>query len=146
MKKRLQKRLLGHIESCPCCQKRLALTNRIELALTLIRTQPQTMELLARANASALKVLKHSLRDSQKSETLRAMRQGQPWINRFKPMLEQVLNVAACLFVLLMIRCGIFNSFKDYQNQGQTVLHNYYANNLDSQLMDEIFPDDTLTT
>jgi hypothetical protein len=146
IKQRIQRRLLGHVASCPCCQKRLALTNRVELAICLLKMQPQQGGLLARANASALGVLKHSLRYSPKSDTLRRARYGQGWAHRYKPVLEYALNMAACLFVLVMIRCGIFSSLSSYKEQGETVLHNYYAQNLDQQLMDDIFGDDTLTS
>jgi hypothetical protein len=144
-RQRIQRLLLGHVACCPCCQKRLSLTNRVELAICLLKMQPQQGELLAKANASALDVLKHSLRYSPKSDTLRQARCGQGWLQRYKPVLEHALNMAACLFVLVMIRCGIFSSLSSYKEQGEAVLHNYYAQNLDKQLFDEIFGDDTLT-
>jgi len=146
IKERLQRKLLGHIADCPCCQKRLALINRVELAICLLKMQPQQGDLLAKANTSALEVLKHSLRYSPKSDTLRRARYGQGWTHCYKPVLEHVLNAAACLFVLVMIRCGIFSSLSTYKDQGEAVLHKYYAQNLDQQLMDQIFPDDSLTS
>jgi hypothetical protein len=146
IKQRIQRKLLGHVASCPCCQKRLALTNRVELAICLLKMQPQQSQLLANANSSALNILKHSLRYSPKSDTLRHARYGQGWAHRYKPILEHVLNMAACLFVLVMIRCGIFSSLSNYKDQGEAILHNYYAQNLDKQLFDEIFPDETLTS
>jgi hypothetical protein len=142
-KQRIERRIFNHVECCPRCQKRLALTNRVEIAISLLRTQPQQMDLLARANNSALSMLKHSLRFSSASHKLRAARTNPPSVYRWKPVMEQVLNVAACLFVLVMIRSSVFNSLKDFRSQGRAVLHNYYADNLDSQLCQQIFPDDT---
>lgn len=143
-KQRIERRLLTHVECCPRCQKHLSLSNRVEIAISLLRTQPQRIELLARANDSALGMLKHSLRFSSESQKLRAARTNLSCVCRLKPLMEQVLNVAACLFVLVMIRCSVFNLLKDYHSRGQAVLHNYYAANLDSRLCQEIFPDDII--
>ena len=59
-----------------------------------------------------------------------------------RPGLERLLNAAACVFVVLMIKTGVSNSLLDYKEQGEAVIHNYYARNLDSQMFDEIFPGD----
>lgn len=139
-RKWIRLRLMKHVTACPKCQKRLALTNRVEIALCLIKSQPQNMDLLAKANTSALRILKHSLRYSRKSESLRRERTRLRGLNRISPVFEQILNIAACVFVLLMIRCGIFNSLTNYKEEGQAVLQNYYARNLDQELIDEIFP------
>jgi hypothetical protein len=143
LKERIRRRLTEHVSNCPCCQKRLALAGRVEIAFSLLKSQPLTMDLLSRANSSALGMLKHSLRYSPESEKLRVLRSEQTWFGKIRPFFEHVLNVAACLFVLLMIRSGVFSSLTDYKQQGETALHNYYARNLDQKLMNEIFPDDT---
>ena len=56
--------------------------------------------------------------------------------------IERVLNVAACLFIIIMIKTGVSNSLLDYKQQGEAVIHNYYTRNLDEQLFNEIFPED----
>ena len=57
VKERLAERCSAHIAACPRCQKRLAATGRVELALCFMRMQPHTMELLSQANTAALKYL-----------------------------------------------------------------------------------------
>lgn len=140
-KERVHAQLADHIATCPKCQKRLALTNRVQLAFDLLKTQPQSPNLLAAANSKATGVLKHSLRHAPKSEKLRHSVQDQHWIEKKRPILERILNVAACLFVMGMIRMGVTSSITDIRRQGETAVHNYYARNLDSQLLGEIFPE-----
>lgn len=142
-KERTHRRLLDHIAACPRCQKRLALTNRVELALCLLKSQPHDLNLLARANTQAIGVLKHSLRDAPQSEKLRRSKPDHTWIDKKRPAMERMLNIAACLFVVLLIRMGVTASLLDVQKKGKTAVHNYYARNLDSRLMQEIFPDDS---
>ena len=141
-KERIRDRLSDHIATCPRCQKRLAMVNRVELAIGLLKSQPHGLDLLSRANTKAIGVLKHSLRDAPRSEKLRHSRPDQHWLEKKRPVIERVLNIAACLFVVVMIRMGVTSSLTDVKNKGETALHNYYARNLDNQLYNEIFPED----
>lgn len=140
---RILERLNDHVSNCPRCQQRLAIINRVEVAMMLLKMQPQDVGLLARANNKALGTLKHSLRDAPQSAALRTTQADQNRFEKIRPGLERVMNTAACLFVVLMIKTGISSSLIDYREQGETVIHNYYARNLDSQIFDEIFPKDS---
>lgn len=144
LKERLRQRLGDHIATCPRCQKRLALANRVEVAVSLLKSQPHELNLLARANAKAIGVLKHSLRNAPQTRQLRQSKPDFNWIEKKRPAVERLFNVAACLFVVLMIRMGVFSSMTDVQAKGKTALHNYYARNLDNQMVNEIFPDDSM--
>lgn len=144
LKERVRDKLSEHIATCPRCQKRLAMVNRVELAFGLIKSQPHGLDLLACANTKAIGVLKHSLRDAPQSEKLRHSRPDQNWLEKKRPVIERILNIAACLFVVVMIRMGVTSSLTNVKHKGQTALHNYYARNLDSQLYNELFPEDTL--
>ena len=143
-KERVYLQMSEHIAHCPRCQKRLSMTNRVQLAFDLLKSQPQNPGLLAAANSRATGVLKHSLRQAPKTQVLRQSVQDQHWIDKKTPMLERLLNVAACLFVVLIVRMGITSSMADIRQQGETAVHNYYARNLDTQLFNEIFPDETM--
>ncbi|MBL7214190.1 MAG: hypothetical protein ISS71_00780 [Phycisphaerae bacterium] len=143
LKERACRHLADHIATCPRCQKRLALVNRVELAMSLVKSQQHNLDLLARANAKAIGVLKHSLRNTPKTEQLRHSKPDCHWIERKRPVIERLLNIAACLFVVMMIRMGVTSLLTNVQTKGKTALHNYYARNLDSGLVNEIFPDDT---
>jgi len=142
----LLERLSDHIAECPRCQRRLAMVNCVELGLTLIKTQPLKIGLLSLANNRALDVLKHSLRYAPKSTILRNAKSDTNRLEKMRPGLERVLNAAACVFVVLMIKTGVSNSLLDYKEQGEAVIHNYYARNLDNQMFDEIFPTDSPAT
>jgi len=73
LRSRVLKRLNDHVTHCPRCQRRLAIVNRVEIAMMLMKTQPQDIGLLARANSKALDMLKHSLRNAPQSAALRTM-------------------------------------------------------------------------
>lgn len=143
LRMRLIRRLNDHVAECPNCQKRLAMVNRVEIALMLMKSQPYEMGLLARANNRALDVLKHSLRYAPKSAVLRNAKSDTNRLEKMRPGLERAMNVAACIFVAVMIKTGVSDSLLDYKEQGEAVIHNYYARNLDSQMFDEIFPEDS---
>ena len=145
-KVRLLRRLDDHVAECPKCQRRLATVNRVEVALMLMKSQPYEMGLLARANNRALDVLAHSLRFSPKSTLLRQAKSDTNCIEKARPFIERALNVAACLFIVVMINTGVSHSFLDYKQRGEAVIHNYYARNLDEQLFNEIFPEDSPLT
>lgn len=109
------------------------------MALCLMRMQPQTMELLAKANTSALKYLTRSVRQSPCADQLRIAVHKPNRLEKASPMLERLLNVAACLFIVLMIRVGLKNRMLEIQDQGTKVMENYYARNLDPQLFEDVF-------
>ena len=138
--------LTDHITRCPRCQRKLAAVNRVEIAMMLMKTQPQDLGLLARANSKALDMLKHSLRYAPQSAGLRTMRADQNRLEKIRPGLERVMNTAACIFIVFMIKTGISQSLLDYKEQGETAIKNYYTRNLDSQLFDELFTEDSQTT
>jgi len=146
LRSRVLKRLNDHVTHCPRCQRRLAIVNRVEIAMMLMKTQPQDIGLLARANSKALDMLKHSLRNAPQSAALRTMQVDQSRFEKIRPGLERALNVAACVFVVIMIKTGVSNSLLDYKKQGENVIHNYYARNLDSELFDALFTEDSSAT
>jgi hypothetical protein len=145
-KTRVLQRLNEHVAECPKCQKRLSMVNRVEVALMLMKSEPYKMGLLARANNKALDTLKHSLRFAPESTLLRQAKSDTNRIEKTRPFIEKALNIAACLFVFVMIKSGVSHSLLDYREQGENVIHNYYANNLDSQMLEDIFPTDSSTT
>ncbi|MHC4385692.1 MAG: hypothetical protein ACYTEU_05095 [Planctomycetota bacterium] len=140
---RVMKRLSNHIAECPRCQRRLTALNRVEIGFMLVRTQALDIGLLAKANTQAVNVLKNSLRNSPKSAVLRSAKADLSRLEKMRPGFERVLGAAACVFIVLMIKTGVSHSLLDYQEQGEAVIKNYYARNLDDQLFDEIFSEDS---
>lgn len=143
LKERAFRRLTDHIATCPRCQQRLAMANRVELAMSLLKSQRHDLDLLARANAKAIDVLKHPLRNAPQTAQLRRSKPDCTWLEKKGFVIEKLFNIAACLFVITMIRFGVTSSLKEVQSKGKTALHNYYARNLDSGTVSELFPDDT---
>ena len=139
IKRHLAERCSSHIASCPRCQKRLAAVGRVEVGLCLMRMQPHTPDLLARANTSALKYLTRSLRQRPQAEQLRHAVFGPGRLEKATPLLERLIHIAACLFILLMVRAGIINKMFQIKEQGTAVMQNYYARHLDAETLDEIF-------
>jgi hypothetical protein len=115
----------------------------VELALQMILSQPHSLSLLQEANEAALSVLRRQERHSPKAEALRQATVQPDWTARHTRRLEKLVGVAACLMVICLIKIGVFSSLKDIHDDGQTAMHNYYARNLDPEMMGELFDEPT---
>lgn len=145
----LTERCRTHIAGCPRCQRRLARIGRVDAALSLMRMQPQSRDLLARANTVALKYLKGSVRDTPHAERLRRAVPEPSRMEKAVPFVDRLVNMAACLFIVLMIRSGLTDNMFEIKEQGTNVMESYYARHLDNgfgDLYEDIFgqaPDHT---
>lgn len=129
-----------HIANCPRCQSRIAGVGKVELALSLVKSQRHHLDLLMRANAQAVGVLKHSLREAPKAEKLKKTLPEPTVSERLSKYKHSAANVAACLAILFLTKIGIFSSMDRFQTRSQQVLKQYYANYVGQDLADEIFP------
>ena len=130
-----------HIKHCCRCRARLAGFNRVEIALSLLKTEPHKVDLLGRANNQAIRILKHSLRDAPRAQSLKHKQPEPKWYQRCARYTHSIGNAAACLAILLLMRMGIFSSMNKFQDEGQKVLKQYYKHQLpdDSSLVDDLF-------
>ncbi|MFC1738107.1 hypothetical protein ACFL1G_03545 [Planctomycetota bacterium] len=128
-----------HIANCPRCQRRMASLAKVNLAFSLLKSQPHNLDLLMRANTQAIGVLKHSLRYSKKAQKLRKKLPEPGLLQRLDKYKSPALNAAACVTILFLMKTGIFSSAENIQDQGQQVLKQYYVKNLGQDLADEIF-------
>ncbi|MBA7675704.1 hypothetical protein ES703_83941 [subsurface metagenome] len=135
--------LQNHITNCPRCQRRLVSYGKVNLAISAIKSQPHKLDLLMCANAQAIGVLKHSLRQAQKAKKLRTIRPEPKLRERFGKYASSAANIAACIAIMLLMKFGIFSSMDTFQTQGQKVIKQYYASRIGDDLADEIFPKDT---
>jgi len=135
--------LQSHIANCPRCQRRLVSYGKVNLALSAIKSQPHKLDLLMSANAQAVGVLKHSLRQAPKARKLRTMLPEPKLLERCGKYSRSAVNVAACIAILLLMKIGVFSSMDMFQTQGQKVIKQYYASRVGEDLADEIFPEDT---
>ena len=129
----------NHIVNCPRCQRRFVSVGKIDLALSLVKSQPHSLDLLMRANAQAIAVLKHSLREAPRAEKLKAMRAEPSLLERCSVYKRSIANVAACISILLLMKIGVFSFMDKFQTHGQQVIKQYYISQIGEDLANEIF-------
>jgi hypothetical protein len=132
--------LQNHIMTCPRCQRRLKAYNKVNLAISFMKTQPHRLDLLMRANTQAINVLKHSLREAPKAQKLSQILPEPKLREKMYKYLQPALNCAACIVIMLLMKIGIFTSMDKFQSQGQKVLRQYYVSQVGEDLTNEIFP------
>jgi hypothetical protein len=130
----------NHIASCPRCQRRFAALNRVNLALTLMKSRPHSKHLLSQANSQTIGVLQHRLRDTDKAQTLRSLLPNPTVRDRMCLARHSVAHVAACIAILLLSKIGIFSTIKHSQMAGEKAVRHLYASHLDADTTDEVFP------
>ena len=129
----------NHIANCPRCRRRLAAAGKVNLALSLIKSQPHNLDLLMRANTQAIGVLKHSLRNCHKANKLKTILPEPTLFEKCGKYKTSIANVAACIAILFLMKVGVFSSMDKFQTQGQKAVKNYYASQIGEELADEIF-------
>jgi len=128
-----------HVAHCPRCQKRLAAWGKVDLALSMIKSQPHRLDLLMRANAAAVRMLNHSLREAARSQELEQARPESCFLDRLNRYRNPITNVAACLAILLLTKTGIFSSFDKVHSRGQTALKQYYTTQVGEDMAKDVF-------
>lgn len=128
-----------HAAGCPRCQKRIAALGRVDLALSLVKSQPHHIDLLKRANTHAIGMLKHSLRDSAQARLLENFRPELSFLERSAGYRHQLANVAACVAIVALTRIGLFSSLDRATTQGAEHMRQYYAMQIGEDLAGEIF-------
>jgi hypothetical protein len=129
-----------HIAACPRCQRRFSAMNRVNLALSLMKSRPHSKDLLSQANAQTVGVLQHKLRDTDKAQALSSLLPKQSIGDRIRLARHSLVHVAACIAILLLSKIGIFSTIKHSQNAGKRAVRQLYANHLDDDTTDEVFP------
>jgi hypothetical protein len=128
-----------HVMHCPRCQRRLADIGKVELALSMAKSQSHQHDLLMRANTQAIGVLKHSLRKMPKADKLRTAVPEPKLLERYCKYNRPVTNVAACIAILFLMKVGIFSSANAFQSHGQKALRQYYVSHVGEELTNDIF-------
>ena len=129
----------NHIANCPRCQRRLAHLGKVELAISLLKSQPHNLNLLMRANTQAIGVLKHCLLTTAKAEHLRKSRPDLNIIERCAKYKNSFANVAACLIIAILMINGAFSSAKMFESKSQQAVEHYYASNAGEDIARDIF-------
>ena len=129
----------NHIANCPRCQRRAAHIGKVGLAISIIKAEPHNLDLLMRANARAIGVLKHSLREGPKAEKLRSVQPEPKLLERFNKYKRSVANSAACIMILFLMKTSVFSSMEQFDARGRTILKQYYTTQAGEDLADQIF-------
>ena len=132
--------LQNHIASCPRCQRRLVSLGRVNLALSLMKARPHSLDLLMRANQQAIAVLKHSLRAEPRAARLKTSLPSPKLVERCGRYGQSVGHWAACVAVLLLMKMGVFSSMDSFQTEGQEVMKQYYTRQVGQELAEDVFP------
>ena len=134
--------LQRHIAQCPRCQKRLASVGRVNLALSFMRSQSHNLDLLMRANAQTIGVLKHSLRETPKAQELKTLLPEPKLTEKLMRYFQPSTNLAACILILFLMKFGMFSSMDKFQTQGKKAYKQYFVSRVGEDLAEDIFPSD----
>ena len=128
-----------HVAGCPRCQKRLAAWGKVELALSVVKSQSHRLSLLSEANSCAVKMLKHSLREAPRAHALEEARPEPSFLQRSAGYRHRVANAAACVAILVLTRSGLFTSLDRATAGGEKLMKHYYATQAGEDIAEEIF-------
>ncbi len=123
--------LANHIANCPSCQRRVSGYNRLELALSALKSQSHSIDLLARANEKTLRHLKRNVRNVPVAMQLKNARPRESFLAKYTGRIQGISNSAACLAIFILLKMGIFNGIHTIEDKGQHIVCNYYDNHLD---------------
>jgi anti-sigma factor RsiW len=128
-----------HVANCPRCQKRLASWGKVELALSIVKSQPHRLDLLSKANCCTVKMLKHSLREAPKARILEVARPEPSFLQCSARYRHRLANAAACVAILVLTRSGLFASLDRATAGGEKFMKQYYATRAGDDIAEEIF-------
>ncbi len=123
-----------HVAGCPRCRRRLAAYRKVDLAFSLVKTQPHKLDLLMRANTRAVAVLKHSLRAEPEAQKLKRKLPEPKLLEMFRGCGRSVANAAACVAILLLMKVGVLSSMNQFHSTGQKSMKQYYAKRIGEDL------------
>ena len=132
--------LQNHISKCLRCLRRFVSRGKVNLALSFMKNKPHRLDLLMRANAQAIGVLKHRLRQAPRARQLRTILPEPKPLERCGKYGCSAAMLAACISILLLMKISVFSSMDKFYTEAQKVNKQYYARQVGQDLADEIFP------
>jgi hypothetical protein len=115
------------------------LLGKVELAISLLKSQPHRLDLLMRANTQAIGVLKHSLRTTMKAEMLRKIQPEPGIFERCARYKRSFANAAACIAIAVLLKSGVFSSAQAFESQSRKAVEHYYASQAGEDIARDIF-------
>jgi len=133
--------LIGHVAKCPRCQKRMSGYARLSLGMSLLKSQPLDIKLMASANQQTIKYLKRNLRDKPQAIELKHAKPKNSPLNCIRTYSQAIVNAAACVTILFLMKIGVYSAFDDVQTKGQGIVMNQYDKHLgeDSNFTDDLY-------
>jgi len=129
----------NHIANCPRCQRRIMHLGKVELAISLLKSQPHNLDLLMRANTQAIGVLKHGLRTTTRAEHLRNVRPEPGILERCSMYKHSFANAAACIAIAVLMKSSTFSSAKTFESESRKAVEHYYASQVGEDIARDIF-------
>lgn len=118
----LPRSLARHIRTCPSCAERVRRISEVQAGLTLLRTLPVPVNLQARSNGRALRMLRKAARASAAARRLLAARpELTPWQRAQLHLTRLSMGMAAAILILL-IRTGVATGFQRTEATGQLLV------------------------
>jgi hypothetical protein len=118
---------------------RLVSSSKVNIALSLMKTQPHRLNLLMRANARAIGVLKRYLRKTPKARQLITILPEPKILERYGRYGYSVANLAVCVVTLLFMKISVLSSMDKLHTEAQKVVKQYYAKQVGQDFADAIF-------
>jgi len=128
-----------HLAVCPRCRARLYGWRRVELTMRILKSQPHGLDLLKRANASTIKMLKHDLQEAPQAQELATAQSEPSFLERSVNYRHWATNVAACFVILFLAKSGLFSSLDRLSTGSEQLVRQYYACHAGDDLAGEIF-------
>ncbi len=132
--------LQNHISKCMRCLLGLVSRSKVNLALSFMKTQPHKLDLLMRANAQVIGVLKHCLRQTPKARQLRTKLPEPKLLEQCGKYGYSAATSAVCIAILLLMKVSVFSFMDKFHTETQKVIRQYYARQVGQDLADGIFP------
>jgi len=111
----------------------------VDIALSVIKSQPHPSDLLTRANAAAIRMLSRQLRQTEAAGKLQEDQSEPSPAERYAGHQGAIANVAACIAILMLARAGIFASLDKARTRGEATMKQYYTTRAGEDLAGEIF-------
>ena len=132
--------LQNHISKCLRCLRRFVSGGKVNLTLSFMKTQPHRLDLLMRANAQAIGVLNHCLRQAPRARQLRTILPEPKLMERCGKYGYSAAILVVCISILLLMKISVFSSMDKFHTEAQKVNKQYYTRQVGQYLADEIFP------
>ena len=129
----------AHVASCSRCQRRFSSHGRVQLAISLTKSEMHSLDLLSKATSATLGVLNPSLLTppTAKRHQLRLPRPR--LLERLSLLSQPILQTAACAAILLLSKVGLYSSVENVQKQGQRAVRQYYDDRLGGDMAKDVF-------